>query len=302
MGNSFWKNNKVIIIANTILLLILWIIGSVYEIDSEFLFYEIGFVFFIGLITCVVNHRSKVTVIQEVYQPEDTGKDEQWEKLREKEDFFALWTHQIKTPIAAMRLLLQSEEIDPGDCRQELLKIESYVEMALNYLRFEDMSGDMLLESCQLESMVKQVVKKYSTIFIHQHLSVELENLDGTILTDEKWFCFVIEQILSNALKYTKKGGVKIFARDIDNAREIVIRDTGMGIRAEDLPRVFEKGYTGYNGRIDKKASGLGLYLCKGVCEKLGHKISIQSQENKGTDVIITIYQDGLKNSDLTKM
>ena len=173
LGNSFWKNNKVIIIANTILLLILWIIGSVYEIDSEFLFYEIGFVFFIGVITCVVNHRSKATVIQEVYQPLDTGKDEQWEKLREKEDFFALWAHQIKTPIAAMRLLLQSEEIDPGDCRQELFKIESYVEMALNYLRFEDMSGDMLLESCQLENMVKQVVKKYSTIFIHHHLSVE---------------------------------------------------------------------------------------------------------------------------------
>ena len=140
--------------------------------------------------------------------------------------------------------------------------------------------------------MVKQVVKKYSTIFIHQHLSVEFENIEGTVLTDEKWFCFVLEQILSNALKYTKKGGIKILARDTDSAREIVIRDTGMGIRAEDLPRVFEKGYTGYNGRIDKKASGLGLYLCRGVCDKLGHKISIQSEENKGTDVIITIYQE----------
>lgn len=302
LGNSIWKNNRVIIIVNTILIILLWIIGALYEIDSEFLFYEIGFVFFMCVITCVVNHRSKATVIQEVYQPVDTGKDEQWEKLREKEDFFALWAHQIKTPIAAMRLLLQSEEIDPGDCRQELFKIESYVEMALNYLRFEDMSGDLLLEKCSLEDMVKQVVKKYSTIFIHQHLSVEFDNIEGTVLTDEKWFCFVLEQILSNALKYTKNGEIKILARDTDSAREIVIRDTGMGIRAEDLPRVFEKGYTGYNGRIDKKASGLGLYLCKGVCDKLEHKLSIQSEENKGTDVIITIYQDGLKRTDLTKM
>ena len=302
LGNSFWKNNKTIIIANTMLIILLWIIGVLYNIDSEFLFYEIGFVFLLGVVICVLNHRKIIRTIQNSWQPTAEDMDEKWEELREKEDFFALWAHQIKTPIAAMRLLLQSEEINAADCRQELFRIESYVEVALNYLRFEEMSGDLLLENCQLESMVKQVVKKYSTIFIHQHLSVELENLNGTILTDEKWFCFVLEQILSNALKYTKKGGVKIFARDISDAREIVIRDTGMGIRGEDLPRVFEKGYTGYNGRIDKKASGIGLYLCKGVCNKLGHKIRIESEEDKGTDVIITIYQDGLKNTDLTKM
>ncbi|SCZ80414.1 Histidine kinase-, DNA gyrase B-, and HSP90-like ATPase [Pseudobutyrivibrio xylanivorans] len=301
-GNSFWKNNKIIIIANTIIVFILWIIGALYEIDCEFLFYEIAFVIIIAVVTCVLNHKKLTGIRRNTWQPANTDEDEKWEKIREKEDFFALWAHQIKTPIAAMRLLLQNEEIDPGECRQELFRIESYVEMALNYLRFEGMSGDLLLEKCQLEGMVKQVVKKYSTIFIRQHLTVELENLEGNILTDEKWFCFVLEQILSNALKYTKTGGVKIFARDTGDAREIVIRDTGMGIRSEDLPRVFEKGYTGYNGRMDKKASGLGLYLCKGVCDKLGHKISIQSEENKGTDVIITIYQDGLKNSDLTKM
>lgn len=302
LGNSFWRNNKHLIIVNAVLLIVLWIIGALYEIDSEFLFYELGFVIVIAAITCVINHKKVTGIRRNTWQPVNKDDDEKWEKIREKEDFFALWAHQIKTPIAAMRLLLQSEEINVGDCRQELFRIESYVEMALNYLRFEGMSGDLLLEECQLENMVKQVVKKYSTIFIHQHLSVELENLDGSILTDEKWFCFVLEQILSNALKYTKEGGVKIFARDIDEGKEIVIRDAGMGIRSEDLPRVFEKGYTGYNGRMDKKASGLGLYLCKGICGKLGHKISIQSEENKGTDVIITIYQDGLENSDLTKM
>lgn len=305
LGNSFWKNNKHLIIVNTILIVALWITGALYKIDSEFLFYEIGFVFLFSAVITIHNHKKirKIRKInQNTWQPVTTEEDEKWEKLREKEDFFALWAHQIKTPIAAMRLLLQNEEVNAGDCRQELFRIESYVEMALNYLRFEGISGDLLLETCQLESMVKQVVKKYSTIFIHQHLSVEFENLDGNILTDEKWFCFVLEQILSNALKYTKEGGVKIFARDTDEGKEIVIRDTGMGIRSEDLPRVFEKGYTGYNGRMDKKASGLGLYLCKGVCKKLGHSIRIESQENKGTDVIIFVRSDTLNNADLTKM
>ena len=173
--------------------------------------------------------------------------------------------------------------------------------MALNYLRFEDMSGDMVLEKCQLEPLIKQVVKKFSTIFIYQHLTVSLEDLDREILTDEKWFSFVLEQVLSNALKYTKEGGIKIFARDSSNGIEIVIRDTGVGIKSEDLPRVFEKGYTGYNGRIDKKASGLGLYMCKGVCDKLGHKIRIESEVGRGTDVIITFLREKISASDVKR-
>lgn len=99
------------------------------------------------------------------------------------------------------------------------------------------------------------------------------------MLTDEKWFCFMLEQILSNALKYTKQGSVKISAEESVNGLKVSVKDTGIGIRSEDLPRIFEKGFTGYNGRMDKKASGLGLYLCKGVCEKLGHGISVASKE-----------------------
>ena len=225
-----------------------------------------------------------------------------WEELQEKQDFFALWAHQIKTPIAALNLLLQEEKQDAAACRQELFKIENYVEMALNYLRFEEMSNDLVLERNSLEQLVRQVVKKYATIFIYNHISIQLGQLDYTVLTDEKWFCFVLEQILSNALKYTKRGSVSISAEETQNGLRVLVQDTGIGIKSEDLPRIFEKGFTGYNGRMDKKASGLGLYLCKGVCEKLGHEICVTSKEGEGTTVILTLQCEKVQQRDLVKM
>lgn len=298
--NKFWEKSKALIVTNALLAAVLIIAGVLYNIESEFLFYEISFLFLLTVVASVISYRKNKEDISDTKDKETEDiRDTRWEQMREKEDFFALWAHQIKTPIAALKLLFQDEEPSIGDCKRELFKIENYVSMALNYLRFEDMSGDMVLEKCQLEPLIKQVVKKFSTIFIYQHLTVELKDLDKEILTDEKWFSFVLEQVLSNALKYTREGGIKIFARD-NAGIEIVIRDTGVGIKSEDLPRVFEKGYTGYNGRIDKKASGLGLYMCKGVCDKLGHKIRIESEVGHGTDVIITITKDKLSN--LTKM
>nr|WP_297768484.1 ATP-binding protein [uncultured Butyrivibrio sp.] len=299
--NKFWEKSKALIVTNALLAAVLIIAGVLYNIESEFLFYEISFLFLLTVVASVISYRKNKEDISDTKDKETEDiRDTRWEQMREKEDFFALWAHQIKTPIAALKLLFQDEEPSIGDCKRELFKIENYVSMALNYLRFEDMSGDMVLEKCQLEPLIKQVVKKFSTIFIYQHLTVELKDLDKEILTDEKWFSFVLEQVLSNALKYTKTGGIKIFARD-NAGIEIVIRDTGVGIKSEDLPRVFEKGYTGYNGRIDKKASGLGLYMCKGVCDKLGHKIRIESEVGRGTDVIITVLREKISASDVKR-
>ncbi|ADL35620.1 two component system histidine kinase [Butyrivibrio proteoclasticus B316] len=311
--NKFWEKSKVLIVTNALQAAVLIIAGVLYNIESEFLFYEISFLFLLTAVAIVINYRQNKEEISETTEKKtEELRDTRWEQMREKEDFFALWAHQIKTPIAALKLLFQDEEPSIGDCKRELFKIENYVSMALNYLRFDDMSGDLVLERCQLEPLIKQVVKKFSTIFIYQHLTVEFKDLDKEILTDEKWFSFVLEQVLSNALKYTKTGGIKIFSRDIDNLDahqeifsrngiEIVIRDTGVGIKSEDLPRVFEKGYTGYNGRIDKKASGLGLYMCKGVCDKLGHKIRIESEVGRGTDVIITVLREKISASDVKR-
>ena len=300
-NNGFWKNNRIYLTANAVFILIFWAIGALYHIESEFIFYVISFMLIVTVTATFINNNSihNRAQIPEYNNESEDGSDKVvWEKLREKEDFFALWAHQIKTPIAALKLLFEDADPNTYECKSELFKIETYVEMALNYLRFEEMSGDLVLEKCSLNSIVKQTVKKFSTVFICQHLSVELDNLDCEVLTDDKWFSFVLEQVLSNALKYTKEGGIKIFSRDTDEGKEIVVSDSGVGIKSEDLPRVFEKGYTGYNGRVDKKASGIGLYLCKGVCNKLGHGIRIESELGKGTDVIITVRKEAVNTLD----
>jgi len=200
-------------------------------------------------------------------------------------DYYTMWVHQIKTPIAAMRLILQSEETRQyHELQEQLFKIEQYVEMVMAYLRVGSNSTDFLLKEYDMEDMVKQSVRKYAPMFIRKKISVKLGNLKYRVLTDEKWLCFAIEQILSNAIKYTNEGYILI---DSENETTLVIKDTGIGIAREDLPRICEKGFTGYNGRVDKRASGIGLYLTKQILTKLGHRISFESEIGKGTTVRI---------------
>ena len=202
-------------------------------------------------------------------------------------DYYTLWAHQIKTPIAAMRLLLQSGDLNNTDhLSMELFKIEQYVEMVLQYIRLESSSSDFVFKEYNLDDIVKQAVRKYAKIFIHKKIKLNFTELNCVVLSDEKWMIFVIEQILSNALKYTNKGEISIYMENNQN-KTLVIEDTGMGIKGEDLPRVFENGFTGYNGRADKKSTGIGLYLCKKVLNKLSHAIKIESEAGKGTKIKI---------------
>lgn len=203
-------------------------------------------------------------------------------------EYYTLWVHQIKTPIAAMRLILQeSEAQERSELTAELFKIEQYVEMVLSYLRLESPSSDLVIRRQPLLPIVKQAVRKYAPLFIRKKLALALDvDEDCMVLTDEKWLAFVIEQILSNALKYTSSGSIHIY---MEQPLTLVIEDTGMGIAAEDLPRLFEKGFTGYNGREDKRATGLGLYLSRRILQRLGHMISLDSQEGKGTQVKIDL-------------
>jgi signal transduction histidine kinase len=204
---------------------------------------------------------------------------------REMQDYYTLWAHQIKTPISAIRLLLQNSDdiIQNKEVLSELIKIEMYVDMVLSYVRLND-SSDYVIKSYPIDSIVKQAIRKYAPLFIRKNISLVIENIDLVVCTDEKWLTFVIEQILSNALKYTNKGKIVIF---IKNKNTLVIEDTGIGIAKEDIPRIFEKGFTGYNGRKDKKATGLGLYLCKSILTKLSHEINIESKISAGTKVMI---------------
>lgn len=308
-NRKFIKDNLAIIVSEPVFIMLILFLSYIYETQKEYIFYVVAFAAIVWLLTLIFQYNNfkknkdkYVLKAQTINQLEIEKEEIKWQLVREREDFFAMWAHQVKTPIAAMNLLLQSEEQNVSACKLELFKIENYVEMALNYLRFDSIGNDLALVKCDLNEMTKQVVKKFSITFIHKHLSVKLESLEKNILTDEKWFMFVMEQIVSNALKYTNEGGLTISACEEEGKVFVQIKDTGIGIKQEDIPRIFEKGFTGYNGRMDKKASGLGLYLCKGVCDKLGHGIKVESNNDEGTIVTITVYNENVKIADLTKM
>lgn len=214
-------------------------------------------------------------------------------------DYYTMWTHQIKTPIAAMSLLLQGREDDPyRELREQLFKIEEYVNMALQYMRL-DSDHDLIIQWCDLDGILRQAVHKYAPMFIRKKLTLSYKPLNCKVLTDEKWMVFVVEQLLSNAVKYTKEGGISIdFEREPETA--LVIRDTGIGIAWEDQPRIFEKGFTGCNGHANKSSTGIGLYLCQRILKRLSNKISVKSEPGKGSEFRISL--ETVSGSILTKM
>ena len=222
-------------------------------------------------------------------------------------DYYSMWVHQIKTPISAMKLLLEAEREELGllicdeeqqaslkelsdnvaSFEDELFRIEEYVSMALQYQRVSSTENDFVLEKVSVDGVIRDTIKKYAKIMIRRHIGINYSGTGQDVYTDGKWLAFMLEQILSNAIKYTPQGGVTIETAEEKDRFFITIKDTGIGIKAEDLPRVFEKGYTGYNGHADKKATGIGLYLCRQMADKLGHTIRMESELVKGTKVWI---------------
>ena len=220
-------------------------------------------------------------------------------------DYYSMWVHQIKTPISAMKLLLEAEREELGQLmcddeqsqcllsdnmdsfEDELFRIEEYVSMALQYQRVSSTENDFVLEKVSVDGVIRDTIKKYAKIMIRRHIGMNYSGTGQEVYTDGKWLAFMLEQILSNAIKYTPHGVVTIETAEEKDRFFITIKDTGIGIKAEDLPRVFEKGYTGYNGHADKKATGIGLYLCRQMADKLGHTIRMESEIGKGTKVWI---------------
>lgn len=210
----------------------------------------------------------------------------------ELNEYYTIWAHQIKTPIAAMNLMLQDEDgLSRQELKEQLLRIEQYVEMALCYLRLDSESTDYVIQEYSLDSIIKQAVRHYASLFIRKKIRLEYSPILYSAVTDEKWLLFVIEQLLSNALKYTPSGTISVV---MDEPGLLVIRDTGIGIAPQDLPRIFEKGYTGCNGRTDKKASGIGLYLCRRICHNLKHDITVSSRPGEGTAVTLDLRRTSL--------
>ena len=225
----------------------------------------------------------------------------------EMREYYAMWVHQIKTPIAAMRLLQQvqrnrleagdeittgAEEAEPlqvqAELEKELFDIEQYVNMALQYQRVNTPGNDYVLEKLRLDDIVREVIRKYAGLMVRAHIPLQYDGTDVMVTTDAKWVAFALEQVLSNAIKYSRSGQpIVIGTVSEDGVNYLKIADHGIGIRPEDLSRVFEKGYTGYNGHADKKSTGIGLYLCRLVLTKLGHTIRMESVQGEGTTVWI---------------
>lgn len=215
------------------------------------------------------------------------------EKYADMIDYYSVWVHQIKTPISSMRLTLQNDDSALSrTILSDLFRIEQYVEMVLAFLRLDSESSDYVFKEYNIDDIIRKSVKKFSSEFINRKISLQLEPCKFKLITDEKWLAFVIEQILSNALKYTRKGSIKIYMTEPET---LCIEDTGIGISSEDLPRIFERGYTGYNGRTDANSSGLGLYLCKRICKNLSIGIKAESELDKGTRILLDLSQNEFK-------
>ena len=228
-------------------------------------------------------------IIEKLYEELEKLTQENRQKNTDMVDYYSMWVHQIKTPIAAMNFLLDNEEVDQKILQQELFKIERYVEMVLTYIRLDSISSDYVITKINLDEVVKDSVKKYATIFINKKIKLNYVSHETMVISDKKWLSFAFEQILGNSVKYSSAGG-EIIIETCEN--KLVIEDNGIGIKEEDLPRIFEKGFTGFNGRYEKKSSGLGLYLCKKTLDKLGHHIEISSKVGEGTRVEITFPKE----------
>ena len=228
-------------------------------------------------------------IIEKLYEELEKLTQENRQKNTDMVDYYSMWVHQIKTPIAAMNFLLDNEEVDQKILQQELFKIERYVEMVLTYIRLDSISSDYVITEINLDEVVKDSVKKYATIFINKKIKLNYVSHETMIISDKKWLSFAFEQILGNSVKYTSAGG-EITIETCEN--KLIIEDNGIGIKEEDLPRIFEKGFTGFNGRYEQKSSGLGLYLCKKTLDKLGHHIEISSKVGEGTRIEITFPKE----------
>lgn len=267
------------------------------------------------------------------------------EASRNLKDYYACWAHQIKTPIAAAKLIIQSlddvvrnlentswgnfcnecydkryddlknnqsnEKNGDNDLEKlnrklnelshEMFRIEFYTDAVMDYLRLEDISSDYEFKLCRLDTAVKKAVKKFAPQFIGRHISLHIEQIEDSVCTDSKWLGFIIEQLISNAVKYSKDGGsVRIYTlhgsdgikkNSKDDSLQLVIEDTGIGISEEDIPRIMERGFTGYNGRLDRKSSGIGLYLCRKAADRLGFVITFDASYKNGTRVVIDMTQ-----------
>jgi signal transduction histidine kinase len=207
---------------------------------------------------------------------------------QEYREYIETWVHEVKTPISSSKLVVENNKNEITlSILEELVKIEEFIEQALYYSRSNTTEEDYIVREFDLKTIINDVIKKNSKYFIQKRISLEMDDFNDTLFSDIKWVHFILNQIIINALNYSKSDNpmIKICAKKNDNNITLYIEDNGVGISEKDLPMVFNKGFTGNNGRVNKRSTGMGLYLCKKLCGKLGLAIEITSVINMGTTV-----------------
>ena len=285
---DYMKNQSVILFGYLLVCIVFITISVLATIEMEYVFLGIeilGFILFIYLIVHWFQYQKLSDVKDDNERLLNENKNLKSEMLNQKDDlnaYFLMWLHQIKTPMTVSKLLLEKpDETTNTKLKMQLMYIEQYISMAMNYLKMIDHSTDMDITEVNLDDIIKNLLKKYSLLFIHNHISLEYQSNLAYVISDSQWLTILIEQILSNALKYTENG--KIAIQYLEEKHALEIRDTGIGIRSEDIPKIFDRGYSGFNGRMNEKSSGLGLYLARKISERLNIQIEVESKLSKGS-------------------
>ena len=285
---DYMKNQSVILFGYLLVCIVFLTISVLATLEIEYVFLGIeilGFLLFIYLIVHWFQYQKISDVKDDNERLLNENKNLKSEMLNQKDDlnaYFLMWLHQIKTPMTVSKLLLEKpDETTNTKLKMQLMYIEQYINMAMNYLKMIDHSTDMDITEVNLDDIIKNLLKKYSLLFIHNHISLEYQSNLTYVISDSQWLTILIEQILSNALKYTENG--KIAIQYLEEKHALEIRDTGIGIRSEDIPKIFDRGYSGFNGRMNEKSSGLGLYLARKISERLNIQIEVESKLSKGS-------------------
>ena len=285
---DYMKSQSVILFGYLLVCIVFITISVLSTIEIEYIFLGIeilGFILFIYLIVHWFQYQKLSDVKDDNERLLNENKNLKSEMLNQKDDlnaYFLMWLHQIKTPMTVSKLLLEKpDDTTNTKLKMQLMYIEQYINMAMNYLKMIDHSTDMDITEVNLDDIIKNLLKKYSLLFIHNHISLEYQSNLTYVISDSQWLTILIEQILSNALKYTENG--KIAIQYLEEKHALEIRDTGIGIRSEDIPKIFDRGYSGFNGRMNEKSSGLGLYLARKISERLNIQIEVESKLSKGS-------------------
>ena len=285
---DYMKNQSVILFGYLLVCIVFITISVLATIEIEYVFLGIeilGFILFVYLIVHWFHYQKLSDVKDDNERLLNENRNLKSEMLNQKDDlnaYFLMWLHQIKTPMTVSKLLLEKpDETTNTKLKMQLMYIEQYINMAMNYLKMIDYSTDMDITQVNLDDIIKNLLKKYSLLFIHNHISLEYQSNLTYVVSDSQWLTILIEQILSNALKYTENG--KITIQYLEDKHALEIRDTGIGIRSEDIPKIFDRGYSGFNGRMNEKSSGLGLYLARKISERLNIQIEVESKLSQGS-------------------